>query len=143
MRVSFANMLFSLCAEVPGADVDKITAAIDKQSAALPQRSPSQISYAASERGGPNDPELSNCPDVAALFQYQTAEVLLSPVDSTVGGGLIQVCVVEEVKHARPFRGGRAIDLDLPSRFRHGLQFAGSAGVQMIYRCDCHICSQS
>lgn len=28
MRVSFANMLFSLCAEVPGADVDKITAAL-------------------------------------------------------------------------------------------------------------------
>ena len=28
MRVSFANMLFSLCAEVPGADVDKITGAL-------------------------------------------------------------------------------------------------------------------
>ena len=28
MRVSFANMLFSLCAEVPGADVDKITEAL-------------------------------------------------------------------------------------------------------------------
>lgn len=28
MRVSFANMLFSLCAEVPGADVDKITSAL-------------------------------------------------------------------------------------------------------------------
>jgi UDPglucose 6-dehydrogenase len=28
MRVSFANMLFSLCAEVPGADVDKITRAL-------------------------------------------------------------------------------------------------------------------
>lgn len=28
MRVSFANMLFSLCAELPGADVDKITGAL-------------------------------------------------------------------------------------------------------------------
>ncbi len=28
MRVSFANMLFSLCAEVPGADVDMITGAL-------------------------------------------------------------------------------------------------------------------
>jgi UDPglucose 6-dehydrogenase len=28
MRVSFANMLFSLCDEVPGADVDKITGAL-------------------------------------------------------------------------------------------------------------------
>lgn len=28
MRVSFANMLFSLCSEVPGADVDKITGAL-------------------------------------------------------------------------------------------------------------------
>jgi UDPglucose 6-dehydrogenase len=28
MRVSFANMLFSLCAEIPGADVDKITGAL-------------------------------------------------------------------------------------------------------------------
>lgn len=28
MRVSFANMLFSLCAEVPGADVDRITGAL-------------------------------------------------------------------------------------------------------------------
>lgn len=28
MRVTFANMLFSLCAEVPGADVDRITTAL-------------------------------------------------------------------------------------------------------------------